>query len=89
MLGPSWRRVSELGQFARDILGHAYVKMPMAMVVPVEFNPAIQASGPIRFDSVVFFKCGNEMFSVFISCVLDAKIIHHERENSCARAVLP
>ena len=39
-----------------DILGHGYVEVTIPSVFPIELDAAIEATGPVGFDGVIFFQ---------------------------------
>ena len=88
MLGAFGWRVAELVQLVGNIYWHDDVKVTF-VVVPLEFDPAVQAAGPIGFDFVVGFESVDEMLRVLIAGVFDSEIIDDERENCWARFMFP
>jgi hypothetical protein len=54
MLWALGRFVAKFVQFVGDVGGHEYLEIAFVVVLPVEFYTAVEATGPVCFDSVVF-----------------------------------
>jgi hypothetical protein len=71
--------VIEAEECFSHIVGHANVNGAVG-VVPVEVQPDVEVAGPVNGDGLLALKDFNEMASMFLSDVLDAKIINHDAE---------
>jgi hypothetical protein len=69
--------VLELGEGSIYVPGHGYVNIA-SVVVPVQGESAVEQTGPVECDLIVFVQCGDKMEGVHFGEVFDTKVIHAE-----------
>ncbi len=75
-------------QLVLDVPRHGNVESSVA-VLPVEFNTAVQVACPV-FDEFIFLADAfDEVVSVFLANVFDAKIVNDKRESDRVPFMLP
>ena len=88
MLRAFWRRMLEFEKVCLDIFGHGDVAGECG-VVPVIGESAEEGTGPVDGDGEQILEGLDEVVGVFLTNVLDPKVVNNEGENDRLGGVLP
>ena len=78
----------ELGEGSIDVAGHGDVDIA-GVVVPVQGESAVEQTGPVGSDLIVFVQGGDEMEGVCFGEVFYPKVIYSERKCCLLSGVAP
>jgi hypothetical protein len=70
-----WGLVTKLVEFVGNVFGHGEIHVSLG-IVPIELYAAIESTGPIGLDCIVFGEGINEMLGMFVADVFDAKVVN-------------
>ncbi len=63
-----------------DVSGHQNVEGAF-VVIPIQFDPAVEITRPILGECILGFESFDEMINVFLALIFDYKIINNEGEG--------
>ena len=85
-----WRNVAKTDEGVFDLSRHGAMYFVLDLdVVPIEGEPKVAHSIPVRVDFVVLPKNAHKMLNVILVDVLHSKVINNEGETDRAPIVLP
>ena len=88
MLRAFWRRILEFVKGCLEIFGHGNVAGACS-IVPVNDESTEEGTVPVYGYSINFFEGLDEVVSVFLTDVLDPKVVNDEQKNDGLGGVLP
>jgi hypothetical protein len=80
MLGLSGGNMFVALKLLDDVFGHQNVKGAF-VVIPIQFDPAVEIAHPILGQCILGFESFDEMINVFLALIFDSKIIDNKGEG--------